>query len=192
MSFRALGTALKKRFSRCKRDRERIGGYRVGRRDPDLSRLQAFPPFTFHFSPITFSPSPWLTQGKTNSEIASILGNSESTVKKHVLEIFRQARGRNPNHSQPARPGSAQFAGSSRTGRFNAFKQGLHSIDVNVANVKSLDVTLKSFSLSLQAICVNLGPSAVHLRIRVNSRFPFAALSSVICYLSCASRPGQL
>ena len=30
----------------------------------------------------------WLTQGKTNSEIASILGNSESTVKKHVLEIF--------------------------------------------------------------------------------------------------------
>jgi DNA-binding NarL/FixJ family response regulator len=30
----------------------------------------------------------WLAQGKTNSEIASILGNSESTVKKHVLEIF--------------------------------------------------------------------------------------------------------
>jgi DNA-binding NarL/FixJ family response regulator len=30
----------------------------------------------------------WLTQGKTNGEIATILGNSESTVKKHVLEIF--------------------------------------------------------------------------------------------------------
>jgi DNA-binding NarL/FixJ family response regulator len=30
----------------------------------------------------------WLAQGKTNSEIATILGNSESTVKKHVLEIF--------------------------------------------------------------------------------------------------------
>lgn len=30
----------------------------------------------------------WLCQGKTNSEIASILGNSEATVKKHVLEIF--------------------------------------------------------------------------------------------------------
>jgi len=30
----------------------------------------------------------WLAQGKTNSEIAAILGNSESTVKKHVLEIF--------------------------------------------------------------------------------------------------------
>jgi len=30
----------------------------------------------------------WLAQGKTNCEIATILGNSESTVKKHVLEIF--------------------------------------------------------------------------------------------------------
>jgi len=32
----------------------------------------------------------WLAQGKTNSEIAMILGNSESTVKKHVLEIFEK------------------------------------------------------------------------------------------------------
>jgi DNA-binding NarL/FixJ family response regulator len=32
----------------------------------------------------------WLAQGKTNDEIATILGNSESTVKKHVLEIFVQ------------------------------------------------------------------------------------------------------
>ena len=32
----------------------------------------------------------WLAQGKTNSEIAIILGNSESTVKKHVLEIFQK------------------------------------------------------------------------------------------------------
>jgi DNA-binding CsgD family transcriptional regulator len=30
----------------------------------------------------------WLAQGKTNGEIALILGNSEATVKKHVLEIF--------------------------------------------------------------------------------------------------------
>lgn len=30
----------------------------------------------------------WLCQGKTNADIASILGNSEATVKKHVLEIF--------------------------------------------------------------------------------------------------------
>jgi len=32
----------------------------------------------------------WLAQGKTNSDIASILGNTESTVKKHVLEIFER------------------------------------------------------------------------------------------------------
>lgn len=30
----------------------------------------------------------WLSQGKTNGEIALILGNSEATVKKQVLEIF--------------------------------------------------------------------------------------------------------
>ena len=30
----------------------------------------------------------WMAQGKTNSDIATILGISESTVKKHVLETF--------------------------------------------------------------------------------------------------------
>src|SRR6185503_17837484 len=30
----------------------------------------------------------WVSQGKTNSDIATILGISESTVKKHVQEIF--------------------------------------------------------------------------------------------------------
>jgi len=32
----------------------------------------------------------WLAQGKTNSDIATILGISESTVKKHVQEIFEK------------------------------------------------------------------------------------------------------
>jgi len=32
----------------------------------------------------------WLAQGKTNGEIATILGNSESTVKKHVVTIFEK------------------------------------------------------------------------------------------------------
>jgi DNA-binding NarL/FixJ family response regulator len=32
----------------------------------------------------------WLSQGKTNSEIATILGNCESTVKKHVIQIFEK------------------------------------------------------------------------------------------------------
>jgi DNA-binding NarL/FixJ family response regulator len=32
----------------------------------------------------------WLAQGKTNSDIATILGISESTVKKHVQEMFEK------------------------------------------------------------------------------------------------------
>lgn len=32
----------------------------------------------------------WVAQGKTNGDIATILGISESTVKKHLLEIFAQ------------------------------------------------------------------------------------------------------
>jgi DNA-binding CsgD family transcriptional regulator len=30
----------------------------------------------------------WVAHGKTNPEIASILGISESTVKKHMMEIM--------------------------------------------------------------------------------------------------------
>jgi DNA-binding NarL/FixJ family response regulator len=32
----------------------------------------------------------WVAQGKTNSDIATILGISESTVKKHVQEMFEK------------------------------------------------------------------------------------------------------
>ena len=32
----------------------------------------------------------WLCQGKTNPDIATILGITESTVKKHVQEIFEK------------------------------------------------------------------------------------------------------
>ncbi len=32
----------------------------------------------------------WMAQGKTNGDIGIILGISEATVKKHVLEIFRK------------------------------------------------------------------------------------------------------
>jgi len=34
----------------------------------------------------------WVAQGKTNGEIGAILGISESTVKKHLLEIFEHLR----------------------------------------------------------------------------------------------------
>jgi len=62
---------------------------------------QAVPEFTPNFS----SPRPletvlgltprvaetllWIAQGKTNGDIATILGIAEATVKKHVLEIFQ-------------------------------------------------------------------------------------------------------
>jgi DNA-binding CsgD family transcriptional regulator len=32
---------------------------------------------------------PWVAQGKTNADIGTILGISESTVQKHLLEIFQ-------------------------------------------------------------------------------------------------------
>jgi DNA-binding NarL/FixJ family response regulator len=32
----------------------------------------------------------WVAQGKTNADIATILGISESTVKKHLLEVFQK------------------------------------------------------------------------------------------------------
>jgi Response regulator containing a CheY-like receiver domain and an HTH DNA-binding domain len=32
----------------------------------------------------------WLAQGKTNADTATILGITESTVKKHVQEIFEK------------------------------------------------------------------------------------------------------
>ena len=32
----------------------------------------------------------WLAQGKTNADIATILGITESTVKKHVQEVFEK------------------------------------------------------------------------------------------------------
>jgi DNA-binding CsgD family transcriptional regulator len=49
----------------------------------------------------------WLRQGKTNPDIATILGITESTVKKHVQEIFEKLGVENARCRQRPRPGSA-------------------------------------------------------------------------------------
>lgn len=42
----------------------------------------------FNLTPRVAETLLWVAQGKTNGDIATILGISEATVKKHVLEIF--------------------------------------------------------------------------------------------------------
>jgi DNA-binding NarL/FixJ family response regulator len=54
--------------------------------EPDFSSWE--PLATLGLTPRVAEVLLWLAQGKTNSDIATILGISESTVKKHVMEIF--------------------------------------------------------------------------------------------------------
>jgi DNA-binding NarL/FixJ family response regulator len=56
-------------------------------RDPDFRSAEPLQ-HAFGLTPRVAETLLWLAQGKTNGEIAIILGISESTVKKHVLEIF--------------------------------------------------------------------------------------------------------
>jgi DNA-binding NarL/FixJ family response regulator len=44
---------------------------------------------TFDLTPRVAEVLLWVAQGKTNPEIASILGISESTVKKHMIEVLQ-------------------------------------------------------------------------------------------------------
>lgn len=54
---------------------------------PDFS---SFEPLTkLNLTPRVAEVLLWVAQGKTNGDIAAILGISESTVKKHLLEIFQ-------------------------------------------------------------------------------------------------------
>ena len=55
---------------------------------PDFS--SAAPLLQFGLTPRAAEALLWLAQGKTNSDIALILGISESTVKKHVQEMFEK------------------------------------------------------------------------------------------------------
>jgi len=53
---------------------------------PDFSSSK--PLLTLGLTPRAAEALLWLAQGKTNSDIAAILGITESTVKKHVQEMF--------------------------------------------------------------------------------------------------------
>ncbi|HUR45895.1 MAG TPA: response regulator transcription factor [Candidatus Saccharimonadales bacterium] len=55
---------------------------------PDFSTSQ--PLLKLGLTPRAAETLLWLSQGKTNPDIASILGITESTVKKHVQEIFEK------------------------------------------------------------------------------------------------------
>jgi DNA-binding NarL/FixJ family response regulator len=55
---------------------------------PDFSSEQ--PLLKLGLTPRAAETLLWLAQGKTNSDIASILGITESTIKKHVQEIFEK------------------------------------------------------------------------------------------------------
>ena len=55
---------------------------------PDFS--SAAPLLQFGLTPRAAEALLWLAQGKTNSDIAAILGITESTVKKHVQEMFEK------------------------------------------------------------------------------------------------------
>jgi len=55
---------------------------------PDFSSVE--PLLNLGLTPRAAETLLWLAQGKTNSDIAAILGITESTVKKHVQEIFEK------------------------------------------------------------------------------------------------------
>ena len=55
---------------------------------PDFSSAQ--PLASLGLTPRAAETLLWLAQGKTNSDIATILGITESTIKKHVQEIFEK------------------------------------------------------------------------------------------------------
>lgn len=55
---------------------------------PDFSSAKSL--LGFGLTPRAAETLLWLAQGKTNGDIATILGITESTVKKHVQEIFEK------------------------------------------------------------------------------------------------------
>ena len=76
-----LATAIEARLRRAE-----LQAHREFR--PDFSSFE--PLLTFGLTPRAAETLLWLSQGKTNPDIATILGITESTVKKHVQEIFEK------------------------------------------------------------------------------------------------------
>ncbi len=60
----------------------------LARREFQPNFDSAEPLYTLGLSPRVAEVLLWVAQGKTNAQIGVILGISESTVKKHLLEIF--------------------------------------------------------------------------------------------------------
>lgn len=60
----------------------------LGKRELSLKFDSAAPLEKLGLTPRVAEVLLWVAQGKTNGDIAQILGISESTVKKHLLEIF--------------------------------------------------------------------------------------------------------
>ena len=73
--------AIETRLRRCQQQTNREF-------KPDFS--SAKPLLTLGLTPRAAEALLWLAQGKTNSDIATILGITESTVKKHVQEMFEK------------------------------------------------------------------------------------------------------
>jgi DNA-binding NarL/FixJ family response regulator len=68
---------------------------RLRRSEQQQTQWEFKPDFSSHEPLIKFGLTPraaevllWVAQGKANGDIAAILGMSESTVKKHLVEIF--------------------------------------------------------------------------------------------------------
>jgi len=86
---------------------------------PDFS--SAAPLLSLGLTPRVAEVLLWIAQGKTNPDIATILGISEGTVKKHVLEIFEvlsvetrtaaSLRALEVLSSPAARPGASRAGG---------------------------------------------------------------------------------
>ena len=75
--IRAIETRLRRSEQQVKREFK-----------PDFSSAE--PLVKLGLTPRAAEALLWLAQGKTNSDIASILGVTESTIKKHVQEMFEK------------------------------------------------------------------------------------------------------